>query len=224
MLSRAAKSYFYLVAGPLMTINALAYRYFRSPTSSGSARVHLGPGQKKYIKGWVNVDANMFTGKCDIWADLRNPLPFRDSTIDATYSHHMIEHLPNMARHFRDVYRCLKPGGVYRVGGPHGDNAIKKFLAGDKSWFGDWPDKRVSIGGRFENFIFCRNEHLTILTYSFLNELLSDAGFVNIRVCEPVRETHRPEFFSDCLPMEEETDFESPHTLIMEATKPETSN
>lgn len=111
MLSRAAKSYFYLVAGPLMTINALAYRYFRSPTSSGSARVHLGPGQKKYIKGWVNVDANMFTGKCDIWADLRNPLPFRDSTIDATYSHHMIEHLPNMARHFRDVYRCLKPGG-----------------------------------------------------------------------------------------------------------------
>lgn len=224
MLSRSAKNAFYLVAGPLMAVNALAYKYLRQPVSGETVRVHLGPGQKKYIKGWVNIDANMFTGKCDIWADLRNPLPFHDATIDAAYSHHMIEHLPSMARHFRDVYRCLKPGGVYRVGGPHGDSAISKFLAGEKSWFGDWPDKRTSIGGRFENFIFCRNEHMTILTHSFLDELLSDVGFVNIRVCVPVRETHRPELFADCLPMEEETDFESPHTLILEATKPGTSN
>lgn len=176
------------------------------------------------MQGWINIDANMFTGKCDIWADLRNPLPFHDQTIDAVYSHHMIEHLPDMAQHFRDIYRCLKPGGGYRVGGPNGDSAIKKFVAGETSWFGDWPDRRASIGGRFENFIFCRNEHLTILTHSFLSELLSNEGFVNIRVCAPVRETHRPELFADCLTTEEETDYESPHTLIVEATKPETSN
>ena len=119
MLNRKVKSAFYIAASPLMRINGLIYRYFRAP-KKGELRVHLGPGQNKYIDGWINVDANMFTGKCDVWGDLRNPLPFRSETVDAMYSHHVVEHLPNIQRHFLEVYRCLKPGGVYRVGGPNG--------------------------------------------------------------------------------------------------------
>lgn len=224
MLSRGAKEAFYKMASPLMRVNASIYRYFRFQKSAISIKAHLGPGQKKYMPGWINVDANMFTGRCDLWADLRYPLPFHDSSIDAVYSHHMIEHLPDLEKHFVDVFRCLKPGGAYRVGGPDGDGAIKKFLEDDKSWFGSWPDNRRSIGGRFENFIFCRGEHLTILSYSFLEELLSDVGFVNIRKCLPSRETFRLELFSECLNMEEESDFETPHTLIVEAEKPATRN
>lgn len=220
MFSRTTKQAFYLIAGPLMRANAIIYRHFRSPKAGQEVRLHLGPGQEKYMPGWVNIDANMFTGKCDIWADLRHPLPFADSSVDAVYSHHMIEHLPDLAAHLRDVHRCLRAGATYRVGGPNGDGAIKKFVEGDKSWFGDWPDNRSSIGGRFENFIFCRREHLTILTYSFLEELLSDAGFTNIRKCMPTKLTFKPDIFGDCLAMEHETDFESPHTLMIEADKP----
>lgn len=220
MLSRTAKETFYKLAGPLMRANAIFYKHFRSPQPGQCIRVHLGPGQKKYILGWINIDANMFTGKCDLWADLRYPLPFHDSAIDAIYSHHMIEHLPDLTAHFKDVFRCLKPGASYRVGGPDGDNAIKKFVEDDKSWFGSWPDNRKSIGGRFENFIFCRREHLTILTYSFLEELMSDVGFIKIRKCLPTKQTYYPELFKDCLHMEQESDFTSPHTLIIEAEKP----
>lgn len=220
MLSCTVKETFYKFASPLMRVNAFFYKTFRSPKPGDLVKVHLGPGQKKYMPGWINIDANMFTGKCDVWVDLRYPLPFHDATVDAAYSHHMIEHLPDLAAHFRDVYRCLKPGATYRVGGPDGDSAIKKFVDGDKDWFGDWPDRRNSIGGRFENFIFCRGEHLTILTHSFLEELLSDAGFTNIRKCMPTQQTYKPEMFRDCLAMEEEFDFESPHTLIIEADKP----
>ncbi len=54
-----------------------------------------------------------------------------------------------------------------------------------------------SIGGRFENFIVCRQEHLTILSYSFLNELMSEAGFVNIRTCLPNKETNFPHLRSE---------------------------
>lgn len=221
MMSRGAKEAFYKIAGPLMRVNAVFYKNFRAPGLRDQARVHLGPGQKKYMDGWINVDANMFTGKCDLWADLRYPLPFRDSTVAAIYSHHMIEHLPDLSAHFADAFRCLRPGGTYRVGGPDGDSAIRKFVEGDKKWFGDWPDKRQSIGGRFENFIFCRGEHLTILTESFLAELLSDAGFANIRKCIPSKQTFRPDVLIDTLTMEEESDFEVPHTLILEADKPE---
>ena len=219
MLSRQAKAFFYLAAGPLLALNGFFYRHFRAPRT-GPAQVHLGPGQRNYLPGWVNVDANMFTGKCDLWADLRNPLPFHTASLDAAYSHHMLEHLPNLEQHLAEIFRCLKPGGVYRVGGPNGDSAMAKFLANDTAWFGDFPDKYTSIGGRFANFIFCRQEHLTILTYSFLEELMSNAGFTNIRASVPVQHTGYPQLFSDCLSKEDESDFDAPHTLIVEGVKP----
>lgn len=219
MLKRKTKAAFYWYAGPLMKANGFIYRYFRAP-KQGTVSVHLGPGQKKYIDGWINVDANIFTGKCDVWADLRNSLPFHDETVDCFYSHHMIEHLPNVQNHINEVYRCLKPGGVYRVGGPNGDSAIIKYTENDLNWFSDYPDKRTSVGGKLENFIFCRGEHLTILTLSFLEEILAASGFVEISLCKPMRETGYPELFGPCLAKEDESDFVVPHTLIVEAVKP----
>jgi hypothetical protein len=30
------------------------------------------------MNGWISVDANFLAAKIDIWADLRNKLPFKD--------------------------------------------------------------------------------------------------------------------------------------------------
>ncbi len=223
VLKRGVKAAYYVLAGPMMKLNGVLLRHL-NPRSGAVMKVHLGPGQKKYIDGWINVDANIFTAKIDIWADLRNPLPFKDAAVDAVYSHHMVEHLPNMAAHFRDVYRCLKPGGIYRVAGPNGDNAIKKYLSNQPEWFPDYPDKRSSLGGKLENFIFCHQEHLTMLTYSFLEELMTAAGFSELKVCAPVRETYYPELFKECLEKEHESDFDAPHTLVVEAKKPSSAD
>jgi SAM-dependent methyltransferase len=219
MMQRSFKAAFYAACGPAMKVNGLFYRWFRAP-KDGTVRVQLGPGQNNYIPGWINVDANMFTGKCDVWADLRNPLPFGDNTVEAFYSHHVVEHLPSTEKHLREIFRCLRPGGVYRMGGPNGDSAIRKFMENDIEWFGEFPDKRESIGGRFENFVFCRGEHLTILTHSFLEELMTRVGFMNIRRCLPIRGTHFLNIFQPCLQKEWESDFEVPHTLLIEAEKP----
>lgn len=219
MLSRRAKAIFYIFTAPIMALNGRLYRRFRAP-HEGALRVHLGPGRKNYIPGWINLDANMFTGRCDVWTDLRNSLPFHDSTVEALYSHHVIEHLPDLAFHFKEVYRCLRPGGVYRVGGPNGDCAVQKFKDNDSAWFSDFPESRTSIGGRLENFIFCGGEHLTLLTYSFVEELMAGAGFTEIQSCLPMRETNYPELFNECLAKEYESDFDFPHTLIVEGRKP----
>ena len=219
MLSRQAKATFYAMSGPLMWLNGLIWRHLRKPKTEGRMRVHLGPGQRNYIAGWVNVDANMFTGKCDIWADLRNPLPFADNSADAVYSHHMVEHLPDTWAHFAEVYRILKPGGVYRIGGPNGDSAIRKFQEGDLAWFSDFPDKRKGIGGRFVNLVFCRGEHLTLLTASLLSEAAEDSGFKPGTVVRPAEETHHPDLFQDCLGFEGEPFPDCPRTLLMEFVK-----
>ena len=221
MISRTMKSAFYRTLGVPMRINGWAYRSFRAPTS-GVVKVHLGPGQAKYLDGWYNVDANFVSAKLDVWADLRHTLPFKDNTVDAIYSHHVIEHLPDhlLPFHFREMFRILKPGGAVRVGGPDAENAAKQFIAGDANWFGDFPDKHDTIGGKYTNFLMCRGEHLTILTLSYLTELCGGAGFTNVVRCQPINETRHPVLFGEVLGKEWETTPEVPHTLLVEAEKP----
>jgi predicted SAM-dependent methyltransferase len=221
MISRELKSLFYAAMRLPMKWNAAFYRALRAPRH-GEVKVHLGPGQNNYVEGWINLDANFITARVDVWADLSNTLPFRDATVDAFYSHHVIEHLSDrvIASLFKEMCRCLKPTGIIRIGGPDGDTAIRKFLENDTAWFGDWPDKRKSIGGRFANFIFCRGEHVTMLSRSYLAELAGDAKFSNVRFCAPAIETDYPQLIDEhVLGKEYEPTPEAPHTIILEAVK-----
>ena len=220
MIPRWIKSTYYATLSPLMRLNSARHRALPMLAKNAKNLVHLGPGQEKYLHGWINVDANLISSKPDVWADLRFKLPFPGNSVDVIYSHHVIEHLPNLDFHFQEMYRCLTPGGSIRVGGPHGDNAIKAFAEGKISYFGVWPLKRRSIGGRFENLIFCKGEHLTILTKSFLCELAEDAGFQDIKVVRP-RETNYPQNIGEnLLALEEEVTEKPIRTVLIEATKP----
>jgi predicted SAM-dependent methyltransferase len=204
-----------------MRCSAAFYRHFLAPVE-GPARVHLGPGHTNYLPGWINVDANVFTGRADVWADLRGPLPFRDESVDLFYSHHVIEHLPDstLPFHVAEMYRCLKRGGGIRIGGPNADEAMRKCLDNDVEWFSSWPDARRSAGGRFANFILCRGEHLAILTESYLRELLEDAGFVDIQRRVPGSDTGlAPWIDAAVLAKEPEPTPAAPHTLMVEARK-----
>jgi SAM-dependent methyltransferase len=220
------KALYFAMTDVPMRLSGAVYRTWLAPASGNSStgRVHLGPGQDHYRQGWINVDANLVSARLDVWADLRNKLPFRDSSVDVFYSHHMIEHLPDdeLPFHFREMYRCLKPGGVIRIGGPNGDEAFRNFVAGNHDWFEPYrtsPEARDSLGGQLVNFVLCRGEHLTILTRSYLSELLQAVGFDAITRRSPITDTGFPELLNDVLAGEWEFTPESPHTLLVEAVK-----
>jgi len=218
MTPRSLKQLYYRLLRVPMWINGRLYRAFRHP--DGPIRVHLGPGKHKYLPGWVNLDANFLSARIDLWVNLMDPLPFRGGSVAAIYSHHVIEHLPDrhLPAHFLEMFRVLVPGGGIRVGGPDAGNACAKFVAGELDWFSTYPVKRRSIGGRFANFIFCDGEHLTALSESYLRELAEAAGFVAVRHMLPCRQSELVE--REVLEFEYEDDFETPHTVIIEARKP----
>lgn len=199
-----------------MYLNKCLKSYIWKRKHSFKTKVHLGCGKRNYLDGWLNIDGNMFTARCDLWLNLDYQLPFPSSSVDCFYSHHVIEHLRDLQGHFNEIARCLKPGGVYRVGAPHGDNAIKKFIENDYDWFSDFPVSRKSLGGRLDNFVFCRNEHLSLVTESYLNEIAGNSGLSISRLCIPSKDSAFPELFKDCLMLESDSNFDCPHTIIVE--------
>lgn len=222
MLSRRAKTTYFALTGWAMRLNGWFYRTCRAPRG-GENKVQLGSGRDRYLTGWINVDANCITVKCDVWADLRNRLPFRSGTIAVFYSHHVIEHLSSrlLSFHFHEMFRCLRPGGVIRIGVPNAHIALTKYLQGNLEWFGVWPDEWASLGGRLANFLLCANEHLSILTPSFAQELCARAGFADFCVCSPRMQTNYPQLVgAEVLAGECERTPDWPHTLIFEARKP----
>ena len=49
---------------------------------------------------------------------------------------------------------------------------------------------------------------------------MKNVGFTDLRLCKPMKETHYPELFQECLLKEHESDFDVPNTLIIEGIKP----
>jgi len=217
MISRELKDLFFKAMNYPMLINGYFYKYFLCP--SQGLKVHLGNGQEKYLDSWINVDANFITAKVDVWANLLNPLPFRDQSVDL----YVIEHLPDrhLQSHFNQMYKALRKNGGIRIGAPHVGNACRKYVEQDIKWFSDFPDSPESIGGRLMNFIYCRGEHLTALDETYLEEIASNAGFTDIKFMIPGKETCLSDLGIDenVLLGEFETDFDCPHTVVLEARK-----
>ncbi len=102
-----------------------------------------------YRPGWETVDLV----DADYILDFRKePLPFGDEMIDAAYSSHVIEHISfdDGLKLFSEVYRCLKPGGVFRISTPDMDLLLSRYLSNDWRFFlqadGDYILRRVCKG------------------------------------------------------------------------------
>jgi len=185
--------------------------------ADGATHLHLGCGTK-YLPGFLNVDANLFN-KIDVWVDVRNGLPFRANSADSIYSTHMFEHFypDELKVLLRECLRVLKAGGGIRLVVPSLESAIAAYAQQRTDWFSDsFPRHFDSLGGRFSNFIFCDGQHRTAFDFSYLNEVLREAGF---REVEKSAEGQSRLYGSGVPPYEPGDSRDLPHSLYVEAFK-----
>jgi len=198
--------------------NYLLRRYLTSAQPANGARhLHLGCGPK-YLPGFLNIDGNLFN-KIDVWLDVRNGLPFPSNSVDSIYSTHMFEHFypDELKRLLQECLRVLKDGGGIRLIVPSLESAIAAYTQQRSEWFYDsFPRHFDSLGGRFSNFVFCDGQHRTAFDFSYLSEVLREAGF---REVEKSAEGKSRVYGSSVPPFEPGDSMDLPHSLYVEAFK-----
>jgi predicted SAM-dependent methyltransferase len=179
MRSQTLKDLYYASFGKLSFLPFCWNKWLRRRRFE-EALVHIGCGPK-YIEGLVNVDGNIFQKK-DLWLDVTLGLPFSNNSIRGIYVSHVMEHfdVETARKLFCEFHRVLKPGGVLRIVVPSLEYAVRAFLANDAALLPEWPHRYVSVGGRFNNFMLCANQHRSMFDATFLHELLNEAGFLSV--------------------------------------------
>ena len=89
-------------------------------------KLHIGASDKALL-GWLNTDIERHPGVA--YLDCTRPFPFKSDTFDYVYCEHFIEHLERDQglACLREVLRCLKPGGVFRLATPDLERYVGLF-------------------------------------------------------------------------------------------------
>lgn len=145
----------------------------------GIRRLHWGCGART-PPGWVNSDLHPGDG-VDIAGDILDGLPLEDGCMDYVVSHHALPELGiyQQVDALRELGRVLAPGGVLRLSLPDLDRAIAAYLDGRSDHFlvWDWD----TLAGNFISHVLWYNLTRTPFTVDFATEVLTKAGFTDVR-------------------------------------------
>lgn len=104
--------------------------------SRGRVALDLGCGPLKKDPSWIGVDRLDHDG-VDLVGDVFEVLAaFPENSVDAIYSSHFVEHLPDLERIVSATGRVLRPGGRMTVITPHFSNPYFYSDYTHRSFFG----------------------------------------------------------------------------------------
>jgi SAM-dependent methyltransferase len=130
--------------------------------------VNLGSGQWSQLC-WEAADHRIF-GSSRINENTK--LPFKSSSLKYVYSSMLFEHLNDktVENMMAEIYRVLRPGGVFRLIVPDFDLCLERYKDGDLNFFA----KEWSTKDRFENWL-----HHGVLPSLENNLLWAFSGYSN---------------------------------------------
>lgn len=105
------------------------------PYTGGPLKLNIGAGVWAF-EDWRTLD---FYQEADFCADLRKmeKIEIEDNMIEKAFSSHCIEHLSDehIQHLFNEIYRCMQPNGLFRIGCPDADKAFDAYKKNDAQWF-----------------------------------------------------------------------------------------
>lgn len=158
--------------------------------NKGPIMLNVGCGAD-YKEGWVNIDNNSDNNieRLDLNWDLRNPLPYKNDSVDFIFNEHFFEHLTAEEGQvcMKDFKRVLKQGGVMRIAMPDLEEAIKQYL--DPKWktrpfIKNFGLEFVETRAELLNMSFSWWGHKWLYDWEELERRLKQAGFTKVKRCK----------------------------------------
>jgi len=126
------------------------YKKYPEKSIIESRFYNVGAGRFAH-PNWTNIDYDFNSdwyeshkGNRHIQHDLSQcqPLKIDSDVVEAVYTSHVIEHITDEAAQvlFNEVYRILKPGGIFRITTPDADLMRIAYLNKDRSFY-YWADR-----------------------------------------------------------------------------------
>lgn len=136
-------------------------------------RLHIGCG-KRYIPGFIHVDIRKLP-HVDYVASADKLDMFEDNSVDLIYACHVLEHLKRdeIWEVLKEWHRVLKPGGILRVPVPDFEKLVEVYLK--------TKDLKLILGPLVGRQDYPENTHYLVFDYTYLSEVLTRAGFKNVR-------------------------------------------
>src|SRR5271167_525345 len=115
-----------------MTLQLQVERLLSGTSGTPELKLQLGCGIN-LLPGWVNTDNAPLPGAD--YLDFTKPFPFFDEVFTAVFCEHTIEHISksDASRMIREVFRILKPGGLFRIVTPSLENFCRLMLQSDSA-------------------------------------------------------------------------------------------
>jgi len=126
------------------------------------------------------------------YGDATKGLPIRDEAVEVLYSSHMLEHLDRREAvlFLKEARRVLAPGGVIRLAVPDIRKLAEQYVSGgDADAFVEstllWTSTPRTFPERLRFLIVGSRNHRWMYDGSSLSKLLSQHGFINVKVLDP---------------------------------------
>lgn len=142
-------------------------------------KLHLGCGSN-LLSGWVNIDLD--SPGSDLHADLTQPLPFSNGSVDLIFTEHFIEHITraNAVALLKECKRVMRQGAVMRISTPDLNWLVQQYSLSktdewaDVHWHPNTPCQLINEGMRSwgHHFLYDIKE---------LCNVLQEAGFSSIK-------------------------------------------
>ena len=149
--------------------------------------------------GWLNADIK-HGPNVDIVGDILDAgLPLDDDSIEFIVSIHALPelHPSKQVTVLRELRRVLRPGGALRLALPDLLKGIAAYERGDRDYFLVPDEDARSMGAKLVTQLIWYGYSRTLFVADYVEELLVDAGFAEVRHVDFQRTTTGHEGITD---------------------------